>query len=92
LALPARRNRDQKGAEDVGAAFVEAAGDRAVDARRQIVDAAVPANRDGPRARDELVALDEVELEVRQLLRQPRPVPVEDVAVVVVLGQSVARK
>jgi hypothetical protein len=33
-----------------------------------------------------------VELELRQLVGQPRPVAVEDVAVVVVFGENVARR
>jgi hypothetical protein len=82
-------NRDQERTEDARAAFLEAALDRPVDARGKVVDGSVPANRDRARPRDGLVPIDEVELELRQLFGEPAPVDVEDVAVVVVLGQDV---
>ena len=83
------RDHDHERAEDVRAALVEAARDRAADPGRQVLDGAVPAQRDRPRPRKDLVAVDDVELEVGQLLGQPRPVAVEDVPVVVVVRERI---
>src|SRR3954468_3470460 len=77
--LEVARHDDHERAEHVRAALVEAAGDRAVDSRREVLGRAVPAQRDGTRPREDLVVVaDEVELEVRPLLGQARPVLVED--------------
>jgi hypothetical protein len=89
---PRPRNRDQHRAQDVRALLLEAALDGAVDSRRQILDRALPADRDRARPRDDLVPLEQVELEVRALFGQAAPVAVQDVAVVVVLGELVARR
>jgi hypothetical protein len=89
--LEAARDHDHERAEDVRAALVEAAGDGAVDAGGETLDRAVPAHGDRAGPRENLAAVaDEVELEVGPLVVQPPPVAVEDVAVVVVLGQDVA--
>ena len=91
-ALEVARHHDHERTEGVRTAFVEAARDRTVDPRGQIVDRAVPAKRDGSGTRKDLaVVVEEVELELGALVGQPAPVDVENVAVVVVLGQRVAR-
>jgi hypothetical protein len=53
---------------------------------------AAAGGRDRARPRHRLVAVEHVELEVRQFLGQPTPIAVEGVAVVVVLGKSVLRE
>jgi hypothetical protein len=68
--LPRRRHRDQQRAEDVCFPFVEAAGDRAVDPRREVIDCSVPPDRDRPGPREDLVVLVQVKLEVRALFGQ----------------------
>ena len=56
-----------------------------VDPLRETGDGAVPAARDHVALREDLVALDEHELELRKALVEDAPVGVEDVAVEVVL-------
>jgi hypothetical protein len=58
-------DHDHEGAEDIRRAFVEPAGDRSVDPGGQVVDRAVPAEGNRARTREDPVAVDEMELEVR---------------------------
>jgi hypothetical protein len=67
-------------------------GIRAVDPGREIGDRPVPAHGNRARPGDRLVAVHEVELELRSLADEAVPVAVEDGAVVVVLRQRVARR
>ena len=67
-ALEIARHHDHERAERVRAALVEAARDRTVDARGQIADGPVPAQREGAGAGEDLVLFaDEVELKLRAL-------------------------
>jgi len=80
---------DHHRAQRVPAAFVDAAHDRVVDPVREVVERPVPANREAPRAGEDLPVVDQVELELGELLGEPAPVLVQHVAVVVVRGERV---
>jgi hypothetical protein len=85
------RHGNQERAKDVGVALVEAAHDRAVDARREIIERAIPAQRDRVDTSEDLFPwAEEVELEVGPLLGKTAPMDGEDIAVVVVLAEQVA--
>jgi hypothetical protein len=89
-ALEVTADLDQERAEHVRAALVEAPRDRAVDSRGQVVDASVPTDGKRTCASEELLRLvDEVELELGPLLGEAAPVAIEDVALLVVLAESV---
>ena len=76
----------------VGTPFVEPPRNGTVDPRGQVVQRPVPTHRNRSCAREDLVlVVDEVELVIGKLLGQARPVAVEHVTVVVVLGQHVLR-
>src|SRR5881296_1696781 len=77
-ALEVPRNHDHECAEGVRVTLVEATSDRTVDAGRQVLDRAVPPERDRARPREDLVVVsDEIELESGQLLGEARPILVE---------------
>jgi hypothetical protein len=84
--LDVARHHDHQCPQRVRSCLIEAAGDRVVDPHRQVVDAAIPAQRDRPGPRDEITVGKQVKLEIGSLLRQPSPVAIQNIAVVVVLG------
>ena len=63
-----------------------------VPARRQVLERPVPGQRDGVRLREQVVAVDERDLEVREVRVQPAPVEVARLVLVHVLREGRLRE
>jgi hypothetical protein len=86
-----REDLDRHRAERVRLVARERPLEDAVEPGGQAVDHAVPRNRHRMSLREHLVAVDEHELVLRELVDHPPPEAVGDVAVAVVLGPDLGR-